>query len=408
MGGLWPITSGGRLRSFHILHALSQHNELTVLTTHTATENGLELSEQLPRCTVDSFLLTAPKHNSKRFLSFLAASWLSPLPVDIYKFQCAALRERAESLLATEQFDVCIADFLTAVPNTPVTTTTPVILFSHNVEYMIWQRLFENEKSRARRFLLAIETRKMRSYETFACNTTAATIAVSDKDAQMLQKTSPRARISSVPTGVDIDFFKPDTDIEPLANSLVFSGSMDWQPNEDAMLFFMQSILPIIRADIPTATLSIVGRNPSELLRKVAKQCDVNISGTVPDIRPWLSRASVYIVPLRIGGGTRLKIFEALAMAMPVISTTIGAEGLELSDGIHLQRADSPEEFASQVIALLGDETRRQALGAAGRLLMETHYGWNRVAQHFEDLCREAISPAPSDSMQRLTLNLNR
>lgn len=400
MGGLWPLTSGGRLRSFHIIRALSEHHDLTVLTTHTSDEDGAALAAQLPRCEVQSFLFAPPKHASRAFIPTLAASWFGALPVDLYKYRCHSLRLHAERLLEQTFFDACIADFLTAVPNTPLGSTTPVILFSHNVEYMIWQRLHDHETSLVKRILLAIEVRKMRRYEAFACDQVTATIAVSAEDARVLTAQCPQAKISAVPTGVDVDYFKPDAVDKTVENALVFSGSMDWQPNEDAMLYFMREILPLIRAALPTTTLSIVGRNPSALLRKEAALADVAVTGTVPDIRPWLAEASVYVVPLRIGGGTRLKIFEALAMGKAVVSTTIGSEGLELLAGVHLSHADTARRFADEVISLLKNHDQRRAMGLTGRRLMERYYGWDVVAQHFEDLCRCALAGAPLVSIR--------
>ncbi|MEX0739691.1 MAG: glycosyltransferase family 4 protein [Pseudohongiella sp.] len=406
MGGLWPITSGGRLRSFHIIDELSRHHNVTVLTTSDSESENTALSSHLPDCQrVKSFLFKPPKKDSRKFIGSLAASWLTPLPVDLYKYQCPALRREVESELNSGRFDLCIADFLTSVPNIPLQGRTPKILFSHNVEYMIWRRLYDNEKNWLKRFLLAIEWRKMRRSETQACNAAAATIAVSKEDARLLLQGSPEARITSVVTGVDINFFKPDAAKGKHPTSLVFSGSMDWHPNEDAILHFMDRILPIIRLEIPDARLSIVGRNPSERLQAAAKIADVEVTGTVADIRPWLHRAAVYIVPLRVGGGTRLKIYEALAMGKAVVSTTIGAEGLNLRNDVHLLRADGEKEFARQTVRLLRNPELAQDLGMAGRQLMEANYAWSQVARQFENLCREALPSAQNSTHQQFESN---
>lgn len=393
MGGLWPANSGGRLRSYHMINELSRDNDVTVLTTHSPGESASELRARLPHCRrVDSRPFSPPKSTSKFFLVALVASWLSRLPVDIYKYQFPELRREVEFLLASGNFDLCIADFMTAVPNVAMTGTTPVVFFSHNVEYMIWRRLRDNEPSWLKRLLLNIEWRKMRRAEKHACNVAKATIAVSAEDAIKLQEICSSAHIDSVSTGVDIDYFTTDRTAFRNPFAIVFSGSMDWHPNEDAMLYFMKDVLPIVRAEIPEATLSIVGRHPSSRLRTAAMLAGVEVTGTVPDIRPWLDKASVYIVPLRIGGGTRLKIYEALAMGMPVVSTTIGAEGLSLVDDVHLLRADSTAAFAASIVTLLRNPALRTSLGEAGRQLMEENYGWSTIAQQFESLCRAAIA----------------
>lgn len=399
MGGLWPTTSGGRLRSYHIINALSRHNDVTVLTTSPTEEEGLLLKDHLPFCRrVKSLQFSPPKKDSRKFLWSLAASWLTSMPVDIYKYQNHKLRHEVINELDSGNYDVCIADFLTSLPNIPRHGNTPLILFSHNVEYMIWRRLCDNEKNLIKHFLLSIEWRKMRRFELNACREAAATITVSDDDTQLLLRGNPDTRITSVPTGVDIDYFKPDPAVEMTPTAMVFTGSMDWHPNEDAMLYFIGEVWPVIRKAIPSITFSIVGRNPSERLRTAANLAGVEVTGTVADIRPWLHRAAVYVVPLRIGGGTRLKIFEALAAGKAVVSTTIGAEGLNLQDDVHLLRADNAEDFASKTVSLLLDPMRAQQLGEAGRQLMVANYAWSKIACDFEKLCRDALSPAQDHS----------
>lgn len=409
LGGLWPITSGGRLRSYHIIDELSRHHDVTVLTTTREDEKDISLSSHLPSCKdIRSFVFSPPKKHEKAFIKSLAASWFTHLPVDLYKYQCPQLRRETHSQLDSGNFDLCIADFLTAIPNVPMHSGVPVIHFSHNVEFNIWRRLCDTENNWLKKMLLAIEWRKMRRYESQACNTAAATIAVSTEDAQLLQRLSPDARISSVATGVDIEFFRPDTTAKKDPYALVFSGSMDWHPNEDAMLFFMDKVLPKIRREVPQLTLSIVGRNPSSRLQTAARNANVEVTGTVDDIRPWLTRAAVYIVPLRIGGGTRLKIYEALAMGKAVVTTTIGAEGLNLQDDVHLLRADNAETLARQTVRLLRDPNLADSLGSAGRQLMEANYAWSQVARQFETLCRQVLVPAPESPYHLRTLETNK
>jgi glycosyltransferase involved in cell wall biosynthesis len=173
---------------------------------------------------------------------------------------------------------------------------------------------------------------------------------------------------------------------------MVFCGSMDWHPNEDAVVYFAEAILPRIRAEVPEATLTVVGRNPSDRLRQVASQAGIVVTGTVEDVRPAVGEAAVYVVPLRAGGGTRLKIFEALSMSKAVVSTTVGAEGLGLESGRHFVAADEPPQFAREVVGLLRDPERRRRLGEAGRQLMEARYSWDMVARDFEQRCAELVS----------------
>lgn len=393
VGGLWPLTSGGRLRSFHIIRELSQRHQLTVITSQLPGEDGAELQQQLPQCRqIITVAHTPAKRLSLRFMLALFKSWFSTLPVDLYKNRIPALSKQVEVELATGDYDLCIADFLVAMPNVPAQASTPVLHFSHNVEYMIWQRLATAASNPLQRLVLALEWRKMRRYEHRACSRAALTVAVSEQDRQRLAKGTKGAQLRAIPTGVDVDFFKPDpvARLQPL--SLVFSGSMDWQPNEDAMLFFIDAVLPRLRRELPEVTLTVVGRNPSRRLQRVADAAQVELTGTVTDVRPYIARAEVYIVPLRIGGGTRLKIYEALAMGKAVISTAVGAEGLPLEDGVHFLCADTAEDFAREILALLADPSRRKKLSQAGRQLMEQRFSWEQVSRDFESHCREVLS----------------
>jgi len=387
-GGLWPLNTGGRLRSFHTLAELSRRHRVVLLTTHGADDDPRELAARLPDCErVASFPHRAPKRSSLGLAAALAGSWLSDLPVDLWKWRVPRLRAESLRLMDGGQADVCVADFLTAVPNVRLGGKVPVVLFEHNVEHVIWTRLAAVEPRPWRRWVLRREARKMRRFEARACAQASLTVAVSEPDRELLAAEARGARVRAVPTGVDTSYFVPNG--QPDAPSLVFTGSMDWYPNEDAIVHFVEHVLPRIRQDVPAATLTVVGRKPTARLRAATEGEPVDVTGGVEDIRPYVSRAAVYVVPLRVGGGTRLKICEALAMGKAVVSTTVGAEGLPLVPGEHFIRADDPADFARAVVALLRDPQWRRALGAAGRRLMEERHSWPQVAREFEERCEE-------------------
>lgn len=200
-----------------------------------------------------------------------------------------------------------------------------------------------------------------------------------------------------IPTGVDTEYFSPAA-TPVAADQLVFTGAMDWYPNEDAILHFVDAILPLIRREAPDVRLSVVGRNPSPSLRAVATRAGVHVTGTVDDVRPFVRAASVYVVPLRVGGGTRLKIFEALAMGKAVVSTSVGAEGLPLVAGEHFLSADDPAAFAQSVLKLMRDPQAREGLGLAGRRLVAARYSWGEVGRRFESELSEAIDGRRAES----------
>jgi sugar transferase (PEP-CTERM/EpsH1 system associated) len=391
VGGLWPLNTGGRLRTFHTVAELSQRHQVTLVTTHAPGDDGHALAAQLPACERVISLPHAPtKVGSAAFALATTRSWLSPLPLDVWRWRIPAVRQEVERLLATGGFDLCVADFLVAVPNVPLGGPVPVVLFEHNVEHVIWKRLAQAPGPVWRRALLEVEWRKMRRYEAAACTQASLTLAVSEGDRTLLAATAPAARVAAVETGVDLDYFAPNGRREEPA-TIVFTGSLDWYPNEDAVVHFVDAILPRVRAEAPAARFVVVGRNPSAKLRQTAEAAGATVTGTVDDVRPYLGQATVCVVPLRIGGGTRLKIFEALAMAKPVVSTTIGAEGLPVTSGEHLVLADSPDDFAHAVGSLLRDPERRRRLAEAGRALVEERFSWGRVALDFETRCRTAV-----------------
>jgi glycosyltransferase involved in cell wall biosynthesis len=194
-----------------------------------------------------------------------------------------------------------------------------------------------------------------------------------------------------IPTGVDLDFFRP-TAAADQPDSLVFTGAMDWMANEDAIFYFTQEVLPLIRKRIPKTSLLVVGRNPSSRLQELCRVTEgLEVTGRVEDIRPFVQRASVYIVPLRVGSGTRLKIFEAMAMGKAIVSTSIGAEGLPVRSGQNIMIADTPETFATAVVELLRNDGRRAELAGAARELVVERYGWGEAAKRFESVLEKLV-----------------
>lgn len=371
---------------------LSRRHRVTLVTTHGPGDDPDGLSRQLPGCErVISIPYRVPKRGTPAFPLAVARSWCSRDPVDLWKWQVSSLRDRVRALVEDGSADVTIADFLFAAVNVPFRGRVPTILFEHNVEYLIWKRLRDIEPRLWRRALLEIEWRKLRAREAEACRRSDLTIAVSNDDRDRLHALAPGARISAIPTGVDTTYFHPAATPEQ-PRQLVFSGSMDWQPNEDAILYFIDEIQPLIHGEEPGAVLTVVGRNPTERLRAAAGRAGVQVTGTVDDIRPAVAGAAVCVVPLRAGSGTRLKILEALAMGKAVVSTTLGAEGLSLTPGVHYVAADRPADFARAVVSLLRDPDRRRRLAEAGRDLVERTGSWHEVARQFETLCESVVS----------------
>jgi glycosyltransferase involved in cell wall biosynthesis len=377
--------------------ALSRHHRVTLVTTHGAGDDPEGLARQLPDCQrVVSIPYDVPKRGSSAFPMTVARSWFSSYPVDLWKWRVAEVGDTVHALVENDQIDVVVSDFLFAAANVPLGGTVPVVLFQHNVEYLIWKRLSALERNPIKKLLFAIEWRKLRDKESEICSRADLTVAVSEEDRARLAEMAPAARTGAIPTGVDTAYFAP-AGRPQIPTRLVFSGSMDWHPNEDAVIYFGESILPKIREQVPGASFVIVGRNPTQKVRDAAERLGMIVTGTVDDVRPYLDEAAVYVVPLRAGSGTRMKIFEALGMAKPVVSTTVGAEGLGLSDQKEFIAADKPEDFAAAVVHLLHNEVRRHELGQAGRALVVERYSWPQVAREFEAHCEGVVTTDDED-----------
>lgn len=331
---------------------------------------------------------------SAGFYAELASNLVSPLPYFMKKYESAAMRREIAERTKREVFDVLVCDFLQPSINVPASVSCATVLFQHNVEAMIWQRHYEVQKHPLKKTYLRGQWHKSRAYERAACNRFDAVIAVSVEDRETMRREYGVERIWDVPTGVDTDFFRPRADARQKPHNLVFTGSMDWLPNEDAIQFFTKEILPLIKKRVPDATLTIVGRNPYQSLIELGKRdASVIVTGRVEDVRPYMEEAGAYIVPIRIGGGTRLKIYEAMAMEKPIISTTIGAEGLPVRDGEDLMLADTPEAFAGAAIRLLTDEPFARELGRRAAETVRERFGWNLVAAQFAETCQQATRP---------------
>ena len=385
---LHPVDKGGRIRTYNMLRALRREHRVTYLTLDDGTaapdaaERALEYCHELVRVP----FATAPKR-SARFFAELAANLVSPLPYAVAKYRSPAMCD-AVTRAVRAGADVVVCDFLFPSLNVPDGLGAPTVLFQHNVEAMIWERHAQVAGNPIKKAYMAEQWRRMRRHEAAECRRFDHVVAVSPQDAEVFARDYGVPDPSDVPTGVDTEYFRTSGRETPRANNLVFTGSMDWMPNEDAILWFADAILPRVRAAVPDVTLTVVGRHPPPRVRALADAgLGIEVTGSVPDVRPYMERAAAFVVPIRIGGGTRLKVYEAMAMEKPVISTPVGAEGLPVRDGIDALLAAEPDAFADAVVSVLRDPARARSLAAEGAALVRARYGWDRVAEQFAATC---------------------
>ena len=404
---LLPLDKGGKLRTWHLMRQLAKHHAITFLS-YADPEQPAEDIEGMRE--VASEVITVPRSDVAKgtpaFYLDAARHLVDARPYAVAKYESASYSQALLEALGRTAFDLIVCDFLPPAVNMPGRLPCPVVLFTHNVEAEIWRRYAETSGSFLKRQLYGMQHRRMLRFEEQTIRRFDGVLAVSDADRETFARLYPGAAalpIHVVPTGVDTAFFAPsstesDTSSPAASRSLIFTGSMDWLPNEDAMLFFCRDILPLIRAEEPDVTLSIVGRAPTPAVRRLAGERGVQVTGRVEDVRPFMREAAVYIVPLRIGGGTRLKIFEAMAMRKAVVSTAVGAEGLPVTGGEHLLLADEPRGFARGVVRLLRDLDKRRSVEQAARQLVVSKYDWSVVAADLEEALMRfaAITPAPA------------
>jgi sugar transferase (PEP-CTERM/EpsH1 system associated) len=389
---LHPLDKGGKIRTYQMLRELNREHTITYLTLDEDGDiDAVAGAEQYCDSLVRVPFRSARK-GTARFYGELARSIVSPLPYAVWKYRSPAMRRRIAELAHERSADLVVCDFLAPAVNVPDGLPLPIVLFQHNVEAMIWKRHASLASSPVRRAFMRLQWRRMQSFERAQCRRFDHVVTVSVDDSDTIQSQYEVERVSDIPTGVDTDYFRPSGTLRPDVGALVFTGSMDWMPNQDAMGWFCEEVLPSIRAECSPATLTIVGRNPSAGVVALAQRHEgVTVAGTVPDVRPYLERAAVYVVPLRVGGGTRLKIFEAMAMERAIVTTSIGAEGLPVHDGEHLLIADSPPAFAAAVARLLADPGYAATLGRRAAALVRAHHGWRGAAAKFADICRDVV-----------------
>jgi glycosyltransferase involved in cell wall biosynthesis len=390
-GKLLPVDTGGKIRSFNILRQLARRHEVTLLTYYGGardTDYERQVSAEFSGAvSIHTAAAAAPIATALDY----AGRVLSRAPYAVTKFTAAPVRRLVHDWLTEGRVDVAVCDFLSASLNFPADAPVPRVLFQHNVESVLWARQAREERHPLKRLLYRFEAFKMASYERAAVGRFDQVIAVSEADRSAMSGMTDPGRISLVATGVDTSRYKP-AGHPPQDGLVLFVGSMDWQPNVDGVSYFCETIWPRVRRDVPHATFRVVGRNPGSAIRRLASD-SVEISGTVSSVVEHLQQAAVVVVPLRIGGGTRLKIYEAMGAGRAVVSTTIGAEGLDVDDGRDIVLADEPAAFADAVVRLLrqGDERRRFERAA---LQKAAQYDWRNVGIRFEEILERAVRAA--------------
>jgi glycosyltransferase involved in cell wall biosynthesis len=390
---LYPADSGGKIRSYNILRQLSRKHKVNYVCLAASPPASDHIEHLLEFCSKVEYVIV-PKHTkfSPLFYFEIAVGAFSRRPFVINTYTHYKIQNIISTMIRSGDVDVLICDFLAMAANALGEHAVPKVLFQHNVEAEIWRRHYQTNSNPLAKAYLFMDYLKMKRFEHKACASFDRVLAVSHSDLIFHKKNYEIEHIDLIPTGVDADYFKPGNgSVKP--QSMVFVGSMSWLPNIDAIEYFISEILPKIKIRYPNSTFTIVGKNPPEKIITIGKSdSTVRVTGAVDDVRPYVEAAAVYVVPIRIGGGTRIKIFEALAQKKAIVSTRIGAEGLPVCDGREIMLRDSPEEFANAVCELFKNERLCNSLGNYGRDLVVDNYTWETVANHFAKAIESAAS----------------
>jgi polysaccharide biosynthesis protein PslH len=394
----YPLNTGGRIRTFHLLMEVTKAHHVTLLTALEGQEDERALATiraNIPCMTVRVVKVPSRTALLGRFLRAIRSP-IDPLPYTWAGYRHPRFTANLQSALRWNQYDLVHCDHVQAAYPLLRLETTPRLINAHNVDSLLIRRIAEQEPRRWRQALITWQAHKTLRAEVRTYCSFNRCVAVSEADRSQIEKIAPGLPISIVPNGVDVDWFEPMCGTSD-PHLMVFTGAMDWLPNVDSITFFVREVFPLIKKSVPRAKLRVVGRHPSEsLIRRLAGD-GIRFTGTVEDVRPHLAEARLVVVPLRIGGGTRLKILEAWAMGKAVLSTSIGAEGLPAVNGENIALADTPVTLAECAVALLDNAKAVARLGAAGRRIAEERFAWRRVAEALLRAYEDTVSSAILD-----------
>lgn len=384
----YPPDAGKRIRTWNLLKRLAGRHEVHLLCYGRSSNAG---GEALRAAGITLHLVEPPEELAGNALYLrLFANLFSVYPFSVTKHYSRRFQNAFDELLRNADWDLVQCEWTPYARFLESGAKAPTVIATHNVESQIWKRRAEHSPSWIERLFFGLQAQKMVWFERRALRRAARVTAVTAEDAKSMREWGVQ-NVALVPNGVDTDFYVSAKEVAN-ENEILSVASLDWFPNADALEYFAEEIFPLIREGLPKAVFRIVGRRPPAALKeKLSQIAGIDFVGEVEDVRPYLARAAVVVVPLRIGGGSRLKILEALAAGKAIVSTSIGAEGLELISGEHLYIADAPKDFALRVVELAKSSEAQQKVGASGKNLVTQRYGWDGIASRLETTWFDAL-----------------
>ncbi len=386
----YPLNTGKRIRTFSLTKSLTRYNDVSYLAYGSPAQDSFKFIESNG---ITCHAVPPPDRGQygPAFYWRLFANLFSDLPYIVTSHHTGRYADKLRELQAAHGYDLVICEWTPYAMFLKTLDGVKSIVVAHNIESNIWRRYEQNESNPFKRKYISIQRKKVENFERKCFAWSSGATAVSDIEAEEIAAFGVNYPVQTIENGVDTSYFAPiETVVDP--NTLVFTGSMDWRPNQDAIEFFAAEIFPKVKAIRPEARVIVVGRRPPEHIRELGKTDGITITGTVEDVRPYIAGAALYVVPLRVGGGSRLKILEAMGMQKPVLSTSVGAEGLEVTDGEDIVIADGAQQFADSILRCLDNQTAMSKMAEAGHRLVEKQYRWESLGEKLDRYLAEVVA----------------
>lgn len=386
----YPPVSGGRSRTFNLVKVLSRQYQITLICFGRPEEKQFDLEPLKAYC--ELMVVDRASSPSTAKAALLSLTSIRPITMRLYTSQ--EFRDLIRRLLRVRLFDLIHVESFYMMQNLPPTLSIPVLLSEPAIEYLAWRRHAAVAQPVYQRPALFLEALKMRYWEPHAWRRASLLGSMSEVDSEIMHKVTPRIPAKLTPNGVDVDYFKPSSSlIRRDPENAVFMGDYKYFPNVDAVLYFIREIMPMIRLMRPNFTLTLLGKDPTPEMIALAEApgSGIKITGLVDDTRPFLHSATVFVCPLRSGSGTRFKLLEALACGCPVVSTGLGAEGLNATHGRHMLITNKPREFADAVVKLINQPDEAARLARHGRNWVSERHSWARSAALLSDVYMSLI-----------------
>jgi polysaccharide biosynthesis protein PslH len=407
----YPLNAGPKVRAYHMLRHLAGQHEVTLVSFIRPDDSADAIAHLSDICR--AVHTVSMQRSTWRNLKAGGKGLLTGLPIVMARDEIAEMQALVRRLAASRAFDVVHADQLSMSAYGLLAAeegALPALLDEHNAIYLLTQRMIADERNWARRTVMAREAKAFARYEARTCQAYDAVLTVTSEDRQHLlalyppeQRERMRDKFTVVPISVDPDEIHAVAHHPSAAPTILHVGTMFWPPNVAGVLWFAREVLPLIHQRLPEARFVVVGKSPPPEVQALASDPRIVITGYVAELEPYLAEADAFVVPLHAGGGMRVKILDAWLWGLPIVSTPIGAEGIELRDGENIMLAEGAVPFADTVVRLLTDEGLNQRLRTAGRAWVEETYAWRAVYRRVDQVYAKLLTTTQTSDRQVIT-----